>query len=93
METYIAIQHWGAIVRDMKDAEKEHDIPAYTTECLARDILYAVRNERLRQPVLFQQHRGQEYDTLIETLKAKYDPALVDRTVSNEEFWTTTFTL
>jgi hypothetical protein len=93
MDYYLKLDHWGAIVRTMKDAEKEFEIPAYTTELLAKDILRVIRVTRFRQGVLFKDHRGEEYEEFIEKLNSTYNPDAVKRAVDNEEFWEACFSL
>jgi len=77
----------------MKDSEREFDIPAYTTEQLAGDILRVIRTTRFRQGALFKEHRGEEYETFIETLNSQYNSEAVKRAVENEEFWEACFSL
>ena len=92
MDYLLAKEHWASLVRDFKDAEREYDIPAYNSECLARDILGAVRG-RIRQLKLFREHRGEEYETMVTKLNELYDPTSVKRILEDEEFWEATFTL
>ena len=93
MDHYLTLDHWVSIVRNMKDSEREFDIPAYTTEQLAGDILRVVRTTRFRQGALFKEHRGEEYETFIESLNSNYNPEAVKRAVENEEFWEACFSL
>jgi hypothetical protein len=93
MDHYLTIEHWASIVRKMKDSERGFDIPAYETECLARDILRTIRTTRFRQGVLFKDHRGEEYELFIERLSRVYDPNAVQRAVKDEEFWDVSFSL
>jgi hypothetical protein len=76
----------------MKDSEKEFDVSPYDTERLAKDILGAVRS-RLRQGLLFKQHRGEEYDLFVEKLNTEYNPEAVKRALDNDEFWEACFSL
>ena len=62
MDYYLTLEHWNSMVRQMKDAEREYDIPASATSDLAKDILLVIRSTRFRQGVLFKQKRGEEYE-------------------------------
>lgn len=95
MEKYIEVDHWGSIVRDMKDAEREeHGIPNYTTEQLARRVLSFVQTTRFRQYPLFTQQRGEEYERMIETLvESGFDLAAVQRLLAEEAYWKSTLAL
>jgi hypothetical protein len=86
-------QEWGKAVQDLKDSEKVYGCTSYATESLARAILSFVRYTRVRQPVLFKQRRGEEYEYFVSELKKQYDPDSVLRTLENDAVWTTTFTL
>lgn len=86
MNRYLAVQHWGEVVMDMKDSEKENGVAAYTTEQLCRTILN-VSQTRFRQPVLFWQKRGLEYEQMVELLNVSFDSALVTRVLDNDNFW------
>ena len=93
MDHYLTVEHWASIVRNMKDAELEFDIPASDTERLARDILGAIRNTRFRQGLLFKDHRGEEYEAFVEKLNSMYNAEAVKRALGNEEFWEVCFSL
>lgn len=95
MEKYIEVDHWGSLVRDLKDTEREeHGIPNYTTEQLARRILTFVQTTRIRQYPLFTQQRGEEYERMIATLvESGFDLAAVQRLLAEEAFWQTTLKL
>jgi hypothetical protein len=93
MDHYLTLDYWASIVRMMKDSEREFDIPAYTTEQLAKDILRVIRNTRFRQAALFKEHRGEEYEMFIESLNSNYNAEAVKRAVENEEFWEACFSL
>lgn len=85
------MNHWAEIVRDFKDEEKEHDIDAYETERMARDILDFIRYTRIRQWTLFIQQRGEEYEKMLATLEEKgHDLTSVRRFLENEELWKVT---
>lgn len=93
MEYYLTLEHWNAIVRHMKDSEREFDVSAYKTEQLAKDILRVIRATRFRQALLFKQHRGEEYEKFVENLHFNYEPAAVTRALTNDEFWEACFSL
>jgi len=95
MDHYLLVDHWGSIVRDLKDSEREtHRIPNYTTERLARSILSYVENTRFRQYPLFTQQRGEEYEQMIAKLEeSEFDRAAILRFLADEEFWQTTLEL
>jgi len=93
MDYYLTLEHWNAIVRHMKDSEREFDVTAYKTEQLAKDILRVIRSTRFRQALLFKQQRGEEYEKFVERLQGEYEPAAVTRALDNEEFWEACFSL
>ena len=93
MDYYLTLEHWNSIARNMKDSEREHDIPARKTEQLAKDILRFIRSTRFRQGALFKQRRGEEYEKFVEKLKEDYDPEAVARALDNDEFWEACFSL
>jgi len=86
-------QEWGKAVQDLKDSEKVYGLTPYKTESLARTILSFVRYTRVRQPVLFKQRRGEEYEHFVDDLKRQYDGDSVLRALENDAVWTTTFTI
>ncbi len=91
MSRYVLSDYWAGLVRDFKDSEKEHDIPAAETERLARFILDYATNTRFRQYNLFTQQRGEEYELMfkkIEALGLSVESAR--RMVYDETFWKTT---
>jgi hypothetical protein len=92
MDYLLYKEHWASLVRDFKDAEREHNIPAYNSEQLARDILVFVRS-RIRQLQLFKEHRGEEYELMVKTLNLSYDEGAVRRILQDDEFWEATFRL
>lgn len=96
MDYLLNKEHWASLVRDFKDAEREHNIPAYNSEQLARDILVFVRasaSGRSRQLQLFKEHRGEEYELMVKTLNLSYDEGAVRRILQDDEFWEATFRL
>ena len=93
MDYYLTLEHWNSMVRRMKDAEREYDIPAGATSDLAKDILLVIRSTRFRQGVLFKQKRGEEYEKFVETLTATYDSGAVKRMLDDDEFWEVCFSL
>lgn len=93
MDHHIKTEHWAAIVRDLKDSEKEHDVSAYETGELAQSILRYARNTRFRQYPLFTQQRGKEYEDMVEALKIRFTPEAITRVLAEEEFWKATLSL
>ena len=88
MDYYLLMNHWAELVRDFKDAEKEHKIDAYETERMARDILDFIRYTRIRQWTLFVQQRGEEFEKMMAILDEKeHDLTAVQRFLENEELW------
>ena len=92
MDHYLLVDHWGSIVRDLKDSEREtYRIPNYTTEQLARAILTHMETTRFRQAALFTQQRGEEYEQMIAKLEGSgFDREAIARFLGEEEFWKTT---
>ena len=84
------MEHWGSIVRDMKDSEKQYGIEAYQTERMAKEVLDYVRYTRIRQYTLFLQKRGEEYEIMINKLKKNFAEEAIQRMMENEEFWKAT---
>jgi hypothetical protein len=93
MERYRLKEKWASLVRQFKDKERTYDVPAYTTERMAMDILDHIRYTRIRQYNLFTQHRGEEYEHMINLLKTRYTEEAIERFVQDEEIWKTTLTL
>lgn len=96
MDYLLDKEHWASLVRDFKDSEREHNIPAYNSEQLARDILAFVRGrirDRGRQLQLFKEHRGEEYEAMVKQLNSLYDEGAVKRILQDDEFWEATFRL
>jgi len=93
MDYYLTLEHWNSIVRTIKDAEREYDIPAQATSNLAKDILIFIRSTRFRQALLFKQKRGEEYERFVERLNADYDADAVKRMLDNDELWEVCFSL
>ena len=94
MDYFLTLEHWTSIVRKIKDEEEqEHDVPAYKTGQLVKEILTFIRSSRFRQAVLFREKRGEEYERFVEKLKILYDPEAVKRILDNDEFWEACFSL
>ncbi len=94
MDYYLILEHWGELVRDFKDSEKEHGMDAYETERLAREILDYIRYTRIRQWTLFVQKRGEEFEKMMEMLyEREYDIKAARRFLENEELWKVTLEL
>ena len=93
MDHLIKTEHWSAIVRDLKDSEKEYDVAAYDTEELAQCILRYARTTRFRQYPLFTQQRGKEYEDMVAELQKRFTPEAITRVLAEEEFWKATLAL
>jgi excinuclease UvrABC ATPase subunit len=94
MDRYLLQEQWASMIRNLKDSEKQYDIPAYTTEQMAQAILRYIRYTRIRQYTLFQQKRGEEFEKMVGRLKADgYSEEAIQRYLEDEELWKTTLTL
>ena len=93
MDYLIKTEHWSALVRDLKDSEKEYDVSAYDTEELAQCILRYARTTRFRQYALFTQQRGKEYEDMIAELQKRFTPEAITRVLAEDEFWKATLAL
>ena len=86
--------HWGSLVNDFKDSEKNYERRAYDSEQLARAILDYSRFTRFRQWTLYTQKRGKEFEDLMDRLEKQGHPEdAVKRFLEEEELWTTTLEL
>jgi hypothetical protein len=93
MDYFLTLEQLTSIVRKIKDEELKYDVSAYKTGILARSILNTIRNSRFRQPSLFREKRGQEYEQFVEKLKVVFNPESVNRILANDEFWEVCFSL
>jgi hypothetical protein len=95
MERHLLQDYWAQIVRNFKDSEREeYGRGNRDTEELAKDILSYATWTRFRQYNLFQQRRGEEYETLLARLEeAGHDMEAAMRMILDDEFWTTTLQL
>jgi hypothetical protein len=94
MNTYLLMDHWGRLVNDFKDAEKEYDQDGYTSEQLARAILDYSRFNRFRQWSLYVQQRGKEFEDLLVLLEKRgHSLEAAKRFLGEEELWKTTIEL
>ena len=94
MQYYILQNEWGSLVRNFKDAEKEHEREPYASEQLALGILDYVRYTSIRQYKMFQQKRGEEFERMLEFLKSReHDADAVQRFLENDSLWETTLEL
>ena len=94
METYLLMDHWGTLVREFKDIEKEYDQDGYASEQLARAILDYSRFTRFRQWTLYTQQRGKEFEELL--VRLEQDGHSLDaakRYLGEEDLWKTTLEL
>ena len=94
MDTYLLLDHWGALVRDFKDSEKAYGQRAYDSEQLARAILDYSRFTRFRQWNLYTQQRGKEFEVLLDRLeKGGHSLEAAKRFLAEEPLWNTTIEL
>lgn len=93
MERYRLKEKWASLVRQFKDKERDYAIPAYTSERMAMDVLDHIRYTRIRQYNLFTQHRGEEYERMVNLLKVRYAEEALERFVQDEDTWKTTLAL
>lgn len=85
------MDHWASLVRDFKDSEKEYSIDPRDSEQLALAVVDYIRYTRIRQWNLFQQKRGEEYETMIERLITReFTSEAIQRFVEEEERWKVT---
>ena len=91
MERYLLVDYWAQIVRNYKDSErKEYNRESRDTEELAKFILDYATWTHFRQYKLFQQRRGEEYETLFVRLEeAGHDLEAAKRMILDDEFWNT----
>ena len=95
MERYLLKDYWAQIVRNFKDSEREdYGRDNRDTEELAREILRYATWTRFRQYKLFQQRRGEEYETMLVRLEeAGHDMEAAMRVILDDDFWNTTLQL
>jgi hypothetical protein len=94
MDVYLLMDHWGALVRDFKDSEKNYDQDGYTSEQLARAILDYSRFTRFRQWTLYTQQRGKEFEQLLVRLEEDgHSVEAAKRFLEEEDLWKTTLEL
>jgi len=95
MERYLLVDYWAQIVRNYKDSErKDYNREPRDTEELAKFILDYATWTHFRQYKLFQQRRGEEYETLFVRLEeAGHDLEAAKRMILDDEFWNTTLEL
>lgn len=91
MDYYLLLDHWTELVRDFKDAERSHNIDAYDSERLAREILNYMRYKPIRQYNLFTQRRGEDFEKMMAQIeRAGLSLESARRFVENDELWTAT---
>ena len=94
MEVYLIMDHWGALVREFKDNEKNYDQDGYASEQLARAILDYTRFTRFRQWTLNTQQRGKEFEDLLVRLEEDgHSLDAAKRFLSEEDLWNTSLEL
>lgn len=88
------MDHWGVLVREFKETEKEYDQDGYASEQLARAILDYSRFTRFRQWTLYTQQRGKEFEDLLTRLEDDgHSLEAAKRYLAEEELWKTTIEL
>lgn len=91
MDYYILMDHWGSLVRNFKDSEREYYQDGYASEQLAKGILDYARWTRFRQYKLFAEQRGEEFEKMLATLeKAGHNMDAVKRFLYDDVLWKTT---
>jgi hypothetical protein len=94
MDVYLLMDHWGTLVREFKETEKEYDQDGYASEQLARAILDYSRFTRFRQWTLYTQQRGKEFEELLVRLEDDgHSLEAAKRYLAEEELWKTTIEL
>ena len=94
MDYYILSDHWGSMVRNFKDSEREFDQDGYASEQIAMAILDYARWTRLRQYKLFAEQRGEEFERMLAKLvKDGNDLDAVKRFLYDDDLWKTTLEL
>ena len=95
MERYLLQDYWSQIVRNFKDSEREnHKRENRQTEELAKFILDYATWTTFRQYNLFQQRRGEEFETLLAQVEeADHDLEAAKRMIYDDEFWEATLEL
>lgn len=94
MQYYALQNHWGSLVRNFKDEEKQYDRAPYDTDQLALAILDYIRYTSIRQYKLFQQKRGEEFERMIDTLKKReHDADAMKRYLEEDDLWAITLEL
>ena len=95
MERYLLQDYWSQIVRNFKDSEREnHKRENRQTEELAKFILDYATWTTFRQYKLFQQRRGEEFETLLARIEeAEHDLEAAKRMIYDDEFWDATLEL
>lgn len=85
---------WSSIVNDLMDSKRrELGLPNHQTEEFCIKILRFMRTAKLRQPNLFKEHRGIEYETFRSSLAKDYDETYIDSILLDDRFWDTTLEL
>lgn len=91
MDYYLLLDKWSELVRDFKDAEREHGVEAYDAERVAREILNYIRYTPIRQYNIFTQRRGEDFEKMLARIEQSgLSLESARRFVENDELWTTT---
>lgn len=91
MNYYILMDHWGSLVRNFKDSEREYEQDGYASEQIAMAILNYARWTRFRQYKLFAEQRGEEFEKMLAKLEHDgHDMEAVKRFLYDDDLWKTT---
>ena len=94
MEYYILQNHWGSLVRNFKDEERQYDQSLYASEQLAVSILDYIRYTTIRQYKMFQQKRGEEFERMMAHLENReHNMEALKRYLDDDDLWSTTLEL
>ena len=94
MEYYILQNHWGSLVRNFKDDEKNYGQTPYESEQLCQAVLDFITYTTIRQYTLFQQQRGADFERMLAFLvQHEHSLEATKRFLDNDELWKTTLEL
>jgi hypothetical protein len=91
MDYYFLQEHLHSLVREFKDKEKTFGQDGYATDQLAAAILEYVQYISIRQPKLFAQQRGEEFERMmIQLEKKEHNMEAVKRFLDDDDLWQVT---
>lgn len=91
MKHYTTLEYLTQHIQDFKDSEGVFGVSAYDASRLAFSVRYYILHTPIRQPTLFLQKRGEEFEKLFDTLVATHDKGSVNRFFDNDDLWQTTW--